>query len=107
MSKLRKLRKNIGLSQVELADRLGFSQASVSYWERTENVPLEYRDQLAEFFEVDPEELKSPVMELGEELASVEANLRELMSQTKDLTTRLHKARRILGNRKRYSKDAA
>lgn len=107
MSKLKKIRKDRGMQQDTLAKMLGVSQAGVSFWERKDQVPAEFHEQLGEIFGVEPETFRSPVIELGAELESVEDELRAVITRAGELQNRLQKARQILGKRKRYSRDAA
>ncbi|MDD5852588.1 MAG: helix-turn-helix transcriptional regulator [Lachnospiraceae bacterium] len=51
---LRSMRKDAGLSQQELGDRLGISKSAVSMYERGERTPdLELLERIADFFDVD------------------------------------------------------
>ncbi|WP_443080719.1 helix-turn-helix domain-containing protein [Streptomyces sp. PTD5-9] len=69
---LRKLRKERGMTQCQLADALGCSRAAVSTWETTGRLPRPKRLQLlADFFDI-------PVCELiedGESLSLVSLRL--------------------------------
>ena len=48
---LRSMRKDAGLSQQELGDRLGISKSAVSMYERGERTPdLELLERIADFF---------------------------------------------------------
>ena len=53
MNRIRELRKRKGLTQIELAQRLGISQGTVSYWERGDFEPdFDTLKWLAVFFGV-------------------------------------------------------
>jgi transcriptional regulator with XRE-family HTH domain len=68
MPTIRELREAVGMTQIELAERLGVSHAAVSYWERGRNaMNVRHLKQLASIFgvsmdEIDllPEERKQP-----------------------------------------------
>lgn len=59
-TKLAKLRQEFGLSQKELAEQLGVSQASINYWEKGQRTPsVEAAKKLSHFF-------NTPIPELFE-----------------------------------------
>jgi transcriptional regulator with XRE-family HTH domain len=61
-----RLRREAGLSQLELAGRLNVSQAQVSYWESGKGrVSAEYFARIALIFDVTPHKF----MELAEQLS--------------------------------------
>lgn len=77
MSNIRKQRQIKGLTQLELADQLGLTQASVSYWERKNVVPEEYATKIAEilgceesdlFAEEEPESLSAILSRIESDL---------------------------------------
>lgn len=56
--KIRKFRKEMHLTQVELAERLGTTQRNISNWEIGARMPdLETMIRLADFFDVSVDEL--------------------------------------------------
>jgi len=60
-SNIAKYRKSLNLTQAELAEKLNYSDKSVSKWERAESVPdLVVLKQLADFFGVKIDTLISP-----------------------------------------------
>ena len=51
--RLRELRKDEGLSQTKLAEKLGVTQRKISYWERGDVDPDMYSvSKISDFFEV-------------------------------------------------------
>jgi len=62
--KLAELRVRHGLTQVELAEKLGVSQKTITHYERrTSNPSLELINRLAAFFDVPPAELVDDTLE--------------------------------------------
>lgn len=59
--RLRILRKNLGLTQKELAAKIGKSEMSVVFWERGSNFPKRSQLLICETFGVNPEWLESGV----------------------------------------------
>jgi len=59
MLNIKKLRGKLGLSQQELADKIGVSRASMNWWESPECVSLTPRIQVAmcDIFKCDPIDL--------------------------------------------------
>lgn len=58
MKKLKKLRIQAGLSQTQLAEKLGVTKHSVSRWERTDQMPLaKTHNRIAELLGCKPEDL--------------------------------------------------
>lgn len=58
MTPFERKRHAAGLTQQQLAKRLGVSQATVGYWERGEKVPSPmYFPKLARIFHMTPEEV--------------------------------------------------
>lgn len=56
--RLKKLRTEAGLSQKKLAEELGFSQASIGYWEKGERTPsIEAVMKIAEYFHISVDQL--------------------------------------------------
>ena len=54
VGKLKRLRSTLGLSQEQLADRLGIDESTVAGWERGENTPVgAYRKLLEDFIYFD------------------------------------------------------
>lgn len=57
-NKLYELRRSHKLSQKELANKLGFAQASIGYWEKEQRTPsIEAVKSIADFFHVSVNEL--------------------------------------------------
>lgn len=62
MSRLKKLMKDAGISQIELASRLGVHDSSVSKWVNWEiPIPKRHKTQLCQILKVDMKALESEV----------------------------------------------
>lgn len=60
-TKLLKLRQNCNLSQKQLAEQIGVSQASINYWEKGQRTPsIDAVQKLANFFKIPISELLEP-----------------------------------------------
>lgn len=60
-TKLAKMRKEAGLSQKELAKKVGASQASINYWEKGQRTPsIDAAQRLANFFNIPISDLLEP-----------------------------------------------
>ncbi|MFR5674211.1 MAG: helix-turn-helix transcriptional regulator [Agathobacter rectalis] len=60
-TKLAKLRQDCNLSQKQLAEQIGVSQASINYWEKGQRTPsIDAAQKLANFFKIPISELLEP-----------------------------------------------
>lgn len=60
-TKLLKLRQEFNLSQKQLAEKIGVSQASINYWEKGQRTPsIDAVQKLADFFKIPISELLEP-----------------------------------------------
>ena len=60
-TKLSKLRQDYNLSQKQLAEQIGVSQASINYWEKGQRTPsIDAAQKLANFFKIPISELLEP-----------------------------------------------
>ncbi len=85
--KLAELRAKHGLTQVELAERLGVSQKTVTHYERrTSNPSLELINRLSTFFGVNPSDLVDveAVPEVRRRHPGPRSRLEELVEQVRD-----------------------
>jgi transcriptional regulator with XRE-family HTH domain len=68
-SNLIKYRKQAGLTQAQLASKLGYSDKTVSKWEREEGVPDIYiLKEIADLYGVTVNDLISPSLTVGEKI---------------------------------------
>ena len=71
------LRKKSGLSQKQLADAIGVSQASVNYWEKGERTPsIDMAQKIAKYFNIQISEL------IGSSTASLIDDITKLFSNS-------------------------
>lgn len=77
--KLNFLRKQQGITQSELAEKLNYSDKAVSKWERGESIPDFFTvHKIANFFDVSMEELISDDYDLGSQKNSVNNKQRSI-----------------------------
>lgn len=63
-NKLAQLRQNAHLSQKQLAQKLGVSQASINYWENGQRTPsVKAAQKISDYFEMPISEIFSPYKE--------------------------------------------
>ena len=57
-NRIRELRKELGLSQKDFAEKIGVSQSSINYWEKGQRIPsIEAAAKIADFFNITIESL--------------------------------------------------
>lgn len=109
MENLKNLRKIKALSQNDVALRLGVSQATVCYWERTGIIPKEHHARLGEIFGVEPDTFRTPEEDVFDVLLQIQNDFQSLEKQTQEIALRLVKARVLQKKvmRRTQAKDAA
>ena len=84
---LQKLRKEKGLTQEQLAEKMGVSRRTVSRWETGSNVPdLDILVELSDFYEVDLREILSgerKIEKMNEELKETVLQVAGYSNETK------------------------
>lgn len=97
MSGLKEIRRTLGMTQTELAERLGLTQVTISGWERKKFVPKDQRERVAKVLGVEVDELDTPEMELID-------SLEKLQSQ---LVVQAHELQKAISRARTQAKDAA
>lgn len=68
MNKLKELRKELGISQTELAEKLNLTQRNISYWEKGTDINAYAAISLSNFFGVSIEYLLGLEDDMGERI---------------------------------------
>jgi transcriptional regulator with XRE-family HTH domain len=90
MSRLKEIRKSLGMTQTELAERLGLTQVTISGWERRKFIPKEHRECVAQILGVEVDALDTPEMELIDTLEKLQG---QLVVQASELQKAIRRAR--------------
>ena len=97
------LRKNNNLSQKELAEKLGFSQASIGYWEKGQRTPsIEAAQKIADYFNVSiayllhgddsfyPSDIPAGMVIIGEGESAFDVNPVEFIEKFNNVAKQVH-----------------
>lgn len=98
---IKKLRKEKGLTQKELGDKLNITDKAISKWERGLSFPdITMLNTLSDFFEVDVSELLNGEKGIKDK-ANVEVSIKEAIEKYKNIEekrkNKLNKIKKVVG----------